>query len=318
MAKTNQRYDRASSDAQTALTEFITEFRMALAQDETRAWASEFGKMRVTSALLTKYPVPLSSAGFKEQLNDPKYRSLLHQTVSVKAKTWQDGVAEQSAQIESDDFFGWDDEPARMAAAARSLPNEIVAGLLANGKTNTDTYDGVAFFGNARKANPVDTKKVSATIDNLETSYGLTIANIAALKTKFRSFKAANGKPLGLRLTHVLVPAALEETARDALQVDLVSDNVSSNAVQIRNRHANTVQIIVGDELTEDAVWYGLAMNKMGLAPWGLNMKGAAPEIYRFDKGSEFWRQTNKVAVDARHEAGGNLLMPHTIIRCEV
>ena len=54
----------------------------------------------------------------------------MEKSISMKPKTWQDGVKELASVIEAPDFIGWASEPERIAAAAQSLPN--VSGDTAN------------------------------------------------------------------------------------------------------------------------------------------------------------------------------------------
>lgn len=306
----NRAYDQVSSSAQIALTEFSTEFSTALIS-APMPWAETVGRSRVSSALKTTYPIPLSAAGFKKFLNEPRYRSLAHATVDLIPEMWQDGVAELASAVEAPDFFGWSDEAMSMAAAARALPNNIVATLLAGGASAV-CWDGEFFFDTDHPYNP---KKTSlGTYSNLRTSFDISVANVATLRQDFRKMKAANGESLGLRLTHLLVPPEKENLALEAKSRRYVE--VGSNGVALDNIYADTFEVVVADELSESGVYYALAMNKPNLSPWVVQRKGSNPEVRTYGKDSEFYRETGKVAVDARQDANGALLMPQCIIRC--
>ena len=54
---TTRTYDQVSTDAQTALTEFVSEFESALVS-APEPWARTYGKTRNTRALSTKWPIP--------------------------------------------------------------------------------------------------------------------------------------------------------------------------------------------------------------------------------------------------------------------
>ncbi len=302
-------YEQVSTDAQTALTEFVDEFALALSQAPASGWAEEHGITRVSRMLKSKMPVPVSAAGYKEFEGDLRYRSIFEKSVSITPKTWQDGVSELASIVEAPDFIGWNDEPMRMALAAGSLTNEIIAALVEAGTSGAHEWDGESFFDTDHPVNILDSSLSTFSNDFTGSGTNLSLANLKLSKERFRKIKAANGKPLGLRLTHLLVPPALEETARDLLERDLIVESSTIGAVD--NRHKGTVALIVADELTSDAQWYGLALNKPGMRPWGLHKRTAAPEVRTLGKESAMYEKELKIGVDAMLDVGGALLLPH-------
>ncbi len=307
-------YNLVSRDAQRALEEFSEAFAMALAQAPTEQWAKELGFYFSSRALKTTYPIPFGAAGYAEFKGDMKYRTLLEKSLTLKPKTWQDGVSELASVVEAPDFIGWGTEPQRIALAGDALLNEIVATLLeANGTLGIyeDTaLSAYTFFDDAHPFNLFDTGL--GTFDNDITGSGTnsTTANLVLAKQRFREIKAANGKPLGLKMTHVMVPPALEETWRDLLERDLIVE--SSAAVD--NRHKGTVKIVVNDQLTDDNQWYPLALNKPGLFPWVVQDEGG-PEEIRSDKDSPLYKSQLKVGVAYVKRANAALALPHCIQR---
>ncbi len=299
-------YNQISTDAQRALEEFSQDFALAFAQGGVDQWAKENGLYRTSRALKTTYPVPVSAAGYQEFKGDMRYRSIFEKSIELKPKTWQDGVSELASVIEAPDFIGWTTEPAAIAMAALSLANEIVAGLL---EANGTSWDGKAFFAGDHPVNVFDSSK--GTYDNDITGAGTnsTAANLSLAKQYFRDIKAPNGKPLGLRMTHVMVPPALEETWKDILENDLLIDTVGTSFGAINNRHKGTVKMIVSDELTSDLQWYPLALNKPGMFPWIVQDEGA-PEEIRSDKDSHMYKTTLKVGVAYILRGNGALALP--------
>lgn len=310
---TNVPYEQVSSDAQIALTEFVDDLSLALAQGPTETWAETNGVVRVSRMLRTRFPVPVSAAGYKEFEGDPRYRSIFEKSVAVTPRKWQDGVAEKVEVVEAPDFIGWAGEPERMAMAAKSLSNELVATLIEAATTGAHEFDGESFFDTDHPVNLFDS--ASGTFSNDYTGSGttLTIANIKLAKERLRKYKGPNGKPLGLRMTHLMVPPALEETARDLLERDLIVES----SVALDNRHKGTVSIIVADELTSDVVWYSLALNKPGMRPWGIQKRSAAPEVMILGRDSAMYERERKVGIDATMDIGAALLLPHCIQRWE-
>ncbi len=305
-------FDLVSRDAQRALEEFAQDFSLALTQPGVESWARDHGLYKASRALKTTYPIPVSAAGYAEFKGDLKYRALFEKSLELKPKTWQDGVAELASVIEAPDFIGWTSEPAAMAAAAMSLPNEIIAAAL---EANAACWTGQNFFAGSHPFNVFDTGV--GTFDNDITGAGtnVTTANLSIAKQNFRDIKAANGKPLGLRMTHVLAPAALEETWKDLLEQDMVVQAIGGGSFgAVDNRHKGTVQLIISDELTDDSVWYPLALNKPGMKPWIVQDEGS-PEEIRQDKTSHLYATTLKVGVAYILRGNGVLALPHCVQR---
>jgi hypothetical protein len=306
-------YFLVSGDAQRALEEFAMDFAMALAQGPVDPWAKTNGVYKqVGAASKLTFPVPVSAAGYEELKGDLKYRDLFEKSFSFTPKTWQDGVSALASVIEAPDFIGWTSEPGAMAQAALSLPNEIIAGLL---ESNPTCWDDVTFFHASHPVNVFDSS--FGTFDNDITGAGtnLSSGNLALAKQYFREIKAANGKPLGLRMTHLLVPAALEETARDILERDLIIESNGANDFgTVNNRHKGTVKLVVSDDFTSDIVWYPLALGKPGMFPWIVQDEGA-PEEIRSDKDSHLYKTTLKVAVAYVLRGNGALALPQCVQR---
>lgn len=300
-----------SGDAQRALEEFRSDFALALAADSVESWAMELGLSNTSSALKTTYPIPISAALYKEFKGDVKYRDLFEKSISLTPKTWQDGVAALASIIEAPDFSGWADQPAAMAAAAMSLPNTIIAGLL---KANAvQEFDGKAFFAADHPVNVFDTSK--GTFDN-DISGGVTRAGLVAAKQYFRSVKGPNGLPLGLRMTHMVVGPGDEEEAKDLLENDMLIETVGSSFGAVQNRHKGTVKLVVMDEHDDGANWYGLALNKPGLFPWIVQTEGA-PEQIVSDKSSNLYQTTLQVGIAMILRGNGGLALPQCALRVD-
>lgn len=316
-------FNLISRDAQRALEEFSEQMTAALMQDGVEPWAKNLGLANVSRALKTTYPIPVSAAGYVEFKGDIKYRALFEKSLTLVPKTWQDGVAELASIVEAPDFIGWAQQPAAMAAAAQSLPNEIIAGLL---EDNPTCWTGKNFFASDHPSNVFDAN--SATFDNdltySDSSAPGLIAAIELAKVTYRSIKApsqpsTDPKPLGMRMTHVLAPAAMEELWRDALERDLIIDAVSDGASgrafgAVNNRHKGTVQLIVSDELTDDDTFYTLALAKPGVFPWIVQDEGAPEEILH-DKNSSLYTTQLKIGLAYILRGNGALALPHAVQR---
>lgn len=306
-------FDLVSRDAQRALEEFAQDFAAALTQSGVESWARDLGLYKPSRALKTTFPIPVSAAGYAELKGDLKYRALFEKSLELKPKTWQDGVSELASVIEAPDFIGWTSEPSAMAAAALSLPNEIIAAALA---ANAECWDGETFFAGAHPYNVF--KPSTGTYDNDFTGAGTdpTLTNLKLAKAAFRDIKGANGKPLGLRMTHLLAPAAQEETWKDLLEQDMVIQAIGDGSQfgPVGNRHKGTVKVVISDELTDDSKFYPLALNKPGMYPWIVQDEGS-PEEIRQDKTDALYKTTLKVGLAYILRGNGVLALPHCVQR---
>jgi phage major head subunit gpT-like protein len=308
-------FQQVSPDAQVALTEFRDDFAMAFAQGSVDAWADRLGLGVTSRALRTRWPVPVDAAGYSEFKGEMKYRSLYQKMIELMPKTWQDGVAELASVIEAPDFVGWPQAPEAMAMAALSLPNEIIAALLEAG-TSTPSWDGITgaeyFFDTGKPYNIFDVSV--GTFDNTFSGGDttLTSANVKLADERFRKMKGPNGKPLKLRLTHVLTGPANFWAAQDILKNAQAVLVVDSDFAAGENMLKGYAQPIAVDEFTSDTAWYALALNKPGMFPWIVQTDGA-PESIIQDKSDALYKTKLQVAFASIRRGNGGLALPHCI-----
>jgi len=311
----NRPFDLVSKEAQRALEEFMQDFTAALVQGGVNEWAKSLGLYRMSKALKTTYPVPVSAAGYEEFKGDVRYRSLYQKSLELIPKEWTDGVSELARIVEAPDFIGWNEEPAAIAAAALALPNVIIAERLA---ANPICWDEKNFFATNHPYNVFNTGEGTFSNDFTGTGTEPSVTNLANAKMAFRKIKAANGKPLGLRMTHVLVPPSQEEIWKDILENDLlistVVDASGRSFGSINNRHKGTVELVVCDEFSDDKKWYALARNKPGMFPWICQDQGSPEEILS-DKSSELYKTKRQVGIYYAMTANAELALPHCVLR---
>lgn len=321
----NIEFQNLSPQGQIKLTQFVEDFALALSQETSPAdeWAKTIGLWvpQANPAMRVQFPVPITAAVYKDFDGDVRYRSVFQRTFELLQRTWQDGVAELATVIEAPDFIGWPGQAEAMAAAARALPNEIIsAALEANAVHPLDT---LTFFNASHPVNVLDTAigGASPTFANTFSGAG-TAASTTALETakaNMRKIRAANGKPMGLRLTHVLCHPDREETWRNILERDLIiqgnPDAPAANAFgAVTNRHKGTVQLVVSDQLTVSNQWYAIAANKPGVYPWAV-VGNETPETIVRDRTDGMYKDTLKVGMASILRMNGGLALPHCIHR---
>lgn len=308
----HREFELLTLDAQAALRQFDTSFMMALSE-APEAWAKSLGAVKSSGMSKVTWPIPLSAAGYTALAGDLKYRKLAEKSFSLTPQTYQDGVSELASVVEAPDFYGWNDEPARIAMDAVALPNRLVATLLAAGEA-TDCWDGMYFFDTGHPCNAAD-PSVTTTFDNYHASRALTSDNFQTALKEMRSIKGPSGKALGLRVTHLLVPASLEQDAKKIINQSIVVQSPDSGTTfgAVDNIWKGAAEVIVGDEL-EDGYWYAISANRPGMRPWAI-LDGGAPETIISDKSSHLYQSQLKVgyASIVRCEAG--LAMPQCIHR---
>lgn len=223
------------------------------------AWLSAFPKMR-------------------RWVGEKHVKNLQAYSYSVVNEDWEATVAVNRNHIE-DDQLGIYQPQAQMAGfSAKQLPDEIVYELVNNGFTAL-CYDGQYFFD-------VDHPVAGGSVSNLGTK-ALSAATLAAAqasygaaRTAMRRFKDEDGRPINISPTVLLVPPALEDTARALLTVDRLEDGKP-------NPYKGTAELVVESRLTSDTAWFLLDTSKP-----------VRPFIYQERKAPVFVQQTDPEADD--------------------
>lgn len=329
-----------SRDASRALEEFSDEFRSALViASDFPLWAAQLGLVRTTSALKTTFPLPLSAAGYAEFKGDHKFRSLYSRSMSMRTRVWQDGVEEFAHVIEAPDFIDWAGEPARMATEWSRLPNELVADLLAEGALagpllslyndpDTGTAGSRRLFAVDHPFNVLDA--AYGTFNNILQVAEADITSGAAwdaITDHFNGIMGPNGKPMGLSFSGgtCLIPSTRENLFKNALEFDTlirgVADDGAVNsgtrvaAVTQNNRYKGTFGYTKAVELADQDHFYAIAAN--GPVPWVVQQEGS-PIQFVWDKTSERYKATLKVAFSSVGKLNAAAAMPHRIARVEI
>ena len=186
---------------------------------------------------------------------------------------WEATVEVNRNDIE-DDNLGIYAPQAQMAGwSARQLPDEIVTDLVNGGFANR-CYDGQYFFDTDHEVAGASvsnkgTKALSiATLAEAQTSYG-------AARTALRKFKDEEGRPLNIIPNILLVPPALEDTARALTMVERLEDGKP-------NPYKGTAEVVIDARLMSDTAWFLLDTTKP-----------VKPFIYQERKKPAFVQQTD-------------------------
>lgn len=313
--KKNIPFWQLSGDAQVALTQFDQRFAAAFASAEVEQWATENGLVIPAETVKATLPIPVFASSFQRLIGEQEWNRLSEKSVSVTPEEWQAGVEELVRVVESKDFTGWGMQPEEYGEAAKHVPNQIVATTLEAG-TTTLCVDGGYFF---REAHPYNIANESGDqYDNAFYSIG-TIDNdmLGTINERFRKIKDPSGlRPLGLRLTDIFAPPALEFKFRKLLEQmwSVQSLDAGDTFGPVDNIMRGKVKLHICDEFTSDTAFYPAALGKPGMYPWVFTGK-SSPTTKVLDQNSEFATLNRKVRWGAILTAGACAGIPHCIAR---
>ncbi|WP_054285945.1 Mu-like prophage major head subunit gpT family protein [Gulbenkiania mobilis] len=211
-------------------------------------------------------------------IGEKAVKALAASGYSITNDDWEATVEVDRNDID-DDNLGIYAPQAQMAGfSARQLPDEIVFDLVSKGFTSL-CYDGQYFFDvdhpvAGQSVSNKGSKKLSVdTLAAAKASYG-------AARTAMKKFKDDEGRPLNITPNVLLVPPALEDTARALLTVDKLEDGKA-------NPYKGTAELVVDARLTSDDAWFLLDTTKP-----------VKPFIYQERKKPDFVQQTDPQADD--------------------
>ncbi|MBL0198559.1 MAG: Mu-like prophage major head subunit gpT family protein [Myxococcales bacterium] len=203
------RNSTSSARTRSALEDFAQGFALALTQPGVEQWAKENGLYRSSRALGPRTPSPSRRPVTPSSKGDVRVRDIFQKSLSLTPARPGRTASPSRQRHRGAGLHRLDVGACSHRGAASALLNQIIA----------DASRQTRPAGTARPSSltrtPSNVFDVDVgTYDNDFTGAGttLTAANLKLAKSRMRDIKAPNGKPLGLRLTHLLIPSALEET----------------------------------------------------------------------------------------------------------
>lgn len=162
----------------------------------------------------------------------------------------------------------------RFGRSAAKWPDQQIAALMKNGKTNK-CLDGKAFFATDH---PVDhLKPAGASYSNLNTSTALTRDNFNLVYATMQGYTDVDGQVMGIVPNKLFVPPMLRDEGLAIVKAGVVAVTQGSGAAAVTNVNMDLVEVVVVPELAgEDTTWYLAAVDE-----------GDAPFIFqdRYDSG---------------------------------
>ena len=201
--------------------------------------------MQVPSS--TRYNAYAWLAGFpklREWLGDREIKHLKGAGFVIENKPFEATIAVKKEDIEDDQVGIYKPLVEELARAAKTHPDELIASLLENGFTNK-CYDGKNFF---------DTHKVGkASYTNKDTA-PLSANAYSQARSFMMSIKNEEGRPLGIVPNLLVVPPALEGTAREIVVSKMINGG--------DNPWAGTAEVLVLPYLTSTKAWFLLDISR--------------------------------------------------------
>ena len=211
----------------------------------------------------------LTDGGLREWIGERVRLNLSVRDYVLPNKLFERTLRVRRTDIEDDQYGVYNARVDRLARAAKVWPELLLATLIEGGAASTALcYDGQPFFS---ASHPIDIDNPSTSASNLFSNYdasgkALTAANYSAARTAMMKLKGRDGTPLGINPRLLVVPPALDITAREILKTSWMATatpaGVIAASVPSENVLSGTADIVVNRYLTSDTAWYLLDPEK--------------------------------------------------------
>lgn len=182
----------------------------------------------------------------REWIGDREIQNLTGSDYTIKNKDFELTIGVDRNDIEDDKIGVYNPVVQDIAQSTATFPDTLVFKLLLDGFENK-CYDGQPFFSDAHK---IGKKSIS----NKGTK-ALTSESYAEARKAIMSIKDENGESLRIIPDTIVVPPALEDTARKILLADQIDGTT--------NIYKDTAKLLVVPELAgNDTAWYLLCTTK--------------------------------------------------------
>lgn len=205
------------------------------------------------------YPLAIDAAQIREWSEGERVKNgLVIESARVANKKFELTYAVSRDDLEDDMSGAVRQLVSRLRSGAgkfRRHPDRLMSSVLIN---NTTALDGVALFSASHKVNPTD--PASASYANTDTG-ALTLANVVAARAAMLEVKGADGDPVNEDPKVLMVPPALEGTARKIAGADRIIYSGSGTDSNESNVWLGTFMVVVNPYLSaahggSDTAWY--------------------------------------------------------------
>jgi phage major head subunit gpT-like protein len=242
----------------------------------------------------------------REWLGERTVNAIAAHGYTIVNKDWELTVGVDRNDFEDENLGIYSPVVEMMGQEVAKHPDDLLIRLLQKGHEELG-FDGQPFFDTDHPVDMFDASK--GTQSNHFTSSALTDDNLQAARTAVMSFKGENGRPLGLKPDLLIVPPALEKTARTILNAQTIFKSDSNGAAAPTNVMAGLMNLLVIPELAgEDTTWYTAVTTR---AVKGLIFQNRRPAKFVAKTSVDddnVWRYNRyEWGVDPRYNAGYGL-----------
>jgi phage major head subunit gpT-like protein len=269
---------------------------------DTEAWSDEICSLVPMNAKQVTYPWNSRLPIFREwigrrQINVPSTHSK-----TITARPYEDSFAIQEEDLEADQYGLLYQNVGELGRQSKKLKDHRLSNFLINlcqaAAYASQTYDGKVLFA-------TDHPAAGGTVDNtggktnrnLFVSTALNYDNLVSCISAMRTWVGEDGKPLGVRPTHLLVPPELEMLAHTLSTATLLANaatGVSAVTVALAQESVlpknYPLKVVVADELGGSSGlpnnWFLLSCNRP-IKPFNWHQWKAPKFTYRIQPDSD-------------------------------
>lgn len=252
--------------------------------------------------------------GLREWLGERVVNNVAAREYTLKNRIFEDTLGLDRIDIEDDQLGVFNMSLDMLAFATRVFPDQkLVTPLLQNGQLSTSVaYDNQPFFSTAHPTN-VDNPG-GTTYTNYDASgMALTAANFQTVRARMMGIVGADGAPLGVYPNVMMVPPALEATARQILNAEFIAPAAAFGQNAAGGFQSNVLKgsadLIVNPWLAgQDTTWY-LMDTRFPIKPFIYQTREAPSFVYKTSPTDEAVFRLNKFlyGVSTRANAGYSL-----------
>lgn len=290
--------------------------RFQAAFEKTAPWSAQIATEVPSSTRENRYHWMDMLPRMREWVGERVIRNLTARVFSITNKPWELTVEVDKDDVEDDNlgvYNGWIDS---VGMQARKWPDDVLTDIIQAG-TSTVCADGQYFFDTDHPVN-IDVASAGTYSNNLTTT-PLTASNYGAARAAFGARLGVDGKPMMAKATLLMVPPALEDTARAILNSEQIAPSAAwagnVGSVAVTNIYRNSADLLVVPELNnEPTTWYLLDVSKP-IKPfvWQLRKAPNFVSLFSPTDANVFFRKKFIYGVDSR--GNGGFTLPHLALR---
>lgn len=285
--------------------------------DRTPQWSDRVATQVPSTTKANRYPWLELLPRMREWVGERVVQNLVAKMFAIENKSFELTVEVDKDDIEDDNLGVYNGWVEMVGQQARKWPDDLIAQVLQAGAT-TISADGQFFFDTDHPVS-IDAPGMGTYI-NLYTGTPLTAANFGAVRAAMGARLGADNRPLNVNPNLLVVPSALQDTARAILNSEIIAPGAAwagnASGTAATNIYRNSADLLVVPELNnEPTVWYLLDVSKP-IRPFVFQLR-KAPQfaaLFAPTDPNVFWRKKFVYGVDSRGNAG--FTMPFLAARC--